>query len=264
MRSALVLILLVFGFNAFADSGQTPTLNQNASQKKTHTANNNQPTYKYAYESPLKVTISPPPKDDPERKEYDSGQARKTNIELGTLAIAIVTAIILLFQAIAFFIQARRLSQTVEATEKAVKSSQDSERPYIFVEVGPSSIELCTGFNVWCAKYIIKNQGKTPAIITGVWGDVCYKKGGPPSAKKTASGHYPRGGVVIEAGGQRTFPAIAAPLKGNDAEVFCYGRIDYRDIFGIDHYTSFCWYFQHDEEGGSFQPFNDNDLNDYT
>jgi hypothetical protein len=274
----IAMIFVLCGVGTFAESPQTPTtplLKQNEVRNPIRNSDQNQPHNASNEKTPFKVQIVPPPKHDPERNAYEAEQSHKTCMDRATIGIAVITAIILLIQAIAFFIQARRLSQTVKATEKAVKSTQNSERPYIFVELGEhSTMELSNGLRAWCCKYVIKNHGKTPAILTKLRGEVWYKNGQPPAPiKNPTTVGLPPGGYVVGVGNQKIFPAMAQPFKRDDAErmefefrpgVFCYGRVDYKDIFGADHHTAFCWEFQCTEEGKGFCLYYDNELNEYT
>jgi hypothetical protein len=45
-----------------------------------------------------------------------------------------------------------------------------------------------------------------------------------------------------------------AGLSVHDYRLLYYGRIDYSDIYGVDHWTTFCYHYQLWIEGGSFYP----------
>src|SRR5208283_6239516 len=50
----------------------------------------------------------------------------------------------------------------------------------------------------------------------------------------------------------------------NALKLLCYGRIEYKDIFGQTHETGFCWEWVPSVSGGSFRPTDNTDLNYYT
>lgn len=307
MRIALVIamLLLFCGVGVCAESQPPPPTPLKAVEKhesnSEHNKNNTKTEHQISTETmPSTVKVQSPVTNHPEANKTDEKHNNHTSPEwwlvyltaalvFVTLGLAIYTA--RLWKATknlasdakdASARQAGEMQESLriaeanaKATEKSVKSSQDSERPYLFVEISEySTMELTNGLGVWCCKYTVINQGKTPAILTKLKCDVWYKNGQPPTAiKKATTDSLPEGGYVIGSGKQRTFPAIAQPLEWNDIRrmeedhrpgVFCYGRIEYKDIFGADHYTTFCWQFQCTEEGKGFCLYYDNELNKYT
>ena len=223
------LLFMLCGTVAFAESGQTPAINQSTRQNND-TSYKQTPPNKDIKQPPFKVTIAPPPKNDPERNEYEAERSRNTMIAFGTIAIAGITAIILTLQLIVFNRQARRLGDTVEAMIA-------SERPYLFAKVEwkvPNRKEGDPTYDIRC---IIMNRGKTPGIITFADCKLIWEDTG--SYDLTTAGKTGAKGV-IEAGQDITmWPIEDPPRELWNKKLFCYGKIQYTSIFGRKHETEF-------------------------
>jgi hypothetical protein len=260
--------------------------------------------------------------------QRDNSPTYNWGIWVFTLVVAICAAIqagALIYQYRAMRDQVSRLRETVEATEKlwkaaqkqgkdlevsiaaavrsadaaekAAKTLQDSDRPYIFVEVtGDIQKEIrpaetayidargavrirekgqiaASAFWACRGECSLKNDGKTPAILTNIiaklwWGNLTDT---PPSIDEPIDDSIPRGGTVIDAGQTKPFPvgremdeSEARNIEGANRRLFCYGWIGYEDIFRVRHFTKFCWEFQNrvSERGFFLSP--SKELNDYT
>jgi hypothetical protein len=185
-----------------------------------------------------------------------------------------ILAFIAILQLVVFFWQGRQLRKSVEAAEKTAKSMENSERPYIFIKVEAEIMYSNTSQKGYChGKYFVRNHGKTPAVLTNINVRFWFKSENPPPIEDPTGQGIPSGGEVIDAGDNNGFP-IRQDITENEFEniknvnlkLFCYGRIEYNDIFGVSHYTKFCWEYQPRAivRSGGFYLSNNKELNDYT
>lgn len=278
MLKILITVAILFTANlTFGESPQTPLLNQNKIRDTKGKSYQNQSTGTAPnINLPLRVQIVPPPENDPERNTYNTEQRHKTCMDWATIGIAATTVIVLFFQLIVFGRQARRLRETVVATEKAAdaanksaiasektaKSIEDSERPYIFIKVSGTFQEIDKGFKQCDYTVTILNHGKTPAILTEInyglsWG--CANSNILQHQKR-----IPRGGLVIACGVNHSFTSNETLRQTEDLGLYCCGRIDYEDIFKDPHYTKFSWVVHRRGGEGDFFASDDKELNEYT
>lgn len=252
MRIALVFFFLLCGIGAFAESREAPSPHKNKIRDSIGKGYQNQTTHTALNTSfPLRVQIVPPSKNDPERYTYEAEQRHKSNIELGTISIAVATAIILIAQLFVFGLQARRLRETVEATEKAAEAAQKSaavlpliERAYVIVGVGIETGKIIISF---------KNHGRTPAILTRIYADIGIQKTKPEEIGEESLLLIPPG-IVIGTGDRYPIDITQlakkriSQIKGKRPEwdknrLICLGRVEYKDVIGDDRSTTFCWEF---------------------
>ena len=95
--------------------------------------------------------------------------------------------------------------------------------------------------------YLIKNQGRTPAIevINGAFIDYCEFHSLPPTRPRTEE--YPSRSVVAQGSGLTSTVALARPLSEQEIQtlregthaIFFWGFIEYVDVFGKQRGTKF-------------------------
>ena len=266
MRIALVVLFLLCGVGVFAESRQTPSENQNTAQNKESAKYHQQPD-EISEQRPLFIKIIPPPKSDKEAKTEESERAHKTNVELWTVGTSIATAIILVLQLFVFGRQARRLRETVEATEKAaeagkkqtevsIKEFVSTHRPKVIVRsvtIEPPShpalpIEEGKPLKIQGA---VVNIGDTPTEI--IESNITILVAGPTFYARTPFGPAENNinGVKLVPGGAYTFWATAEQidfkntpeiisLRRGEKVIYFFGFISYRDDIGNMRRTAFC------------------------
>ncbi|HEX7694696.1 MAG TPA: hypothetical protein VF409_09415 [Sphingomonas sp.] len=158
-------------------------------------------------------------------------------------------------------IAAAQKSADAASTQAALAATayEALERPYIFVDVIADEIEgdMENAYSVSCYKgkfaisieYVIKNFGKTPAVITeistayAIWPDM------PPDYRYASN--FTSSDLILEAGGVRK-DVCRSDLEYDreafeclrDCETFAFfvGRVDYSDPTGARRFfTEFCW-----------------------
>jgi glycosyltransferase involved in cell wall biosynthesis len=140
--------------------------------------------------------------------------------------------------------------KAAEVAEKSAEALPLVERAYLFAD-----IELRKDrFDEWEIVIKLFNEGKTPAIINGVYTDIIMRADCPADIKEDRLIRIIEG-TIIKAG-----DSIEEPIYGTGARkqptigrqplperFICFGRVDYRDIFQKDtRITRFC--FHHDSE----------------
>lgn len=129
---------------------------------------------------------------------------------------------------------------------KAAKISADVlptiEKAYVYAAINFKKIEPhhtnqgFTGLYDFSAQIEIWNHGKTPAIINKICGLICLEK---PILSKIEENQIPYN-LILGSGGMRpinTVPIIINEEKRKDilgelTGAYCYGRIEYEDVFG--------------------------------
>lgn len=213
---------------------------------------------------PLVVKIVPPEKskneasdDAKEKKDKAFNDKMLVIFTFGLVAVGVM-------QLIVFALQARRLRQTVEVTQKTADCMQQSERPYLFVKVeGMQHMRMTTqGISMFQYTMTFTNFGKTPAIIKEIQYGIAWS--GDSSGETENTETIPHGGNIIATGEKHIagfYEDISCP---ENAKIYCVGSIIYEDIFRISHHTKFCW--RHDKIEGNTVWYASDDIrkNEYT
>ncbi len=222
-------------------------------------------------QSPLIVKTINSPKTQAEVDQDRKDHAEKATSDrllvryTGYLALlAFLQLLIFIFQAVIFLIQVFLLRGTLSATEKAANAAKESadalknaERAHLYVfvrrypdiEPGRPITNIQEGYNI--AKITAMNFGKTPAIIIkfnhilGVFTD--KEIDNKLSEMKTNPSIFPSEIIVVTQ--EKEWGHIAeCNISAHDeidigisAEYACFGRLDYRDVFGAIHEMTFCW-----------------------
>jgi len=142
--------------------------------------------------------------------------------------------------------------KAAEAAEKSADALPAMERAYVFVEVRRKNpkARLTINFNTFC-EIVIRNYGKTPAIVRFVetFANVFY--GITPEIEIKRTGIIPKIERIIVSGGEEVInvdtTSISEEKWGDvannpNARLLCYGLVQYEDIFGKSHDTSWCWW----------------------
>ncbi|MDD5285713.1 MAG: hypothetical protein PHD54_07625 [Desulfuromonadaceae bacterium] len=264
----VVLLLLLCGVGICAESQPAETKPQGIKiENKTDTPNHHaEHKQRGTEESPLFVKITSG-NCNIEPNNHTKGFWKNFPNENWFLVIVGI------FQLGVFAWQAVCLRDTIKATEKTTKSLQDSERPYIFASLKSCEFDDSEeGLGKWKVEYTLKNHGKTPAILTNKQVFIQEKDRVKP-IEAPEKEDIPQGGGVVGVGDEDVSPCIHVMDIGIAQSIlagifidrlFCYGRIDYKDIFGNSHHTKFCWVYQNRVTEKSFYLTPDKELNDYT
>lgn len=149
--------------------------------------------------------------------------------------------------------QAAAASQkSAEAAEKSADALPAMERAYIFVEVRRKNpkARLTINFKNFC-EIVVRNYGKTPAIVRYIETFVTVLYGITPEIEIKRTGIMPKMESIIVSGGEEVIDIDTTAIseeKWNDvannpnARLLCYGLIQYEDVFGKCHDTSWCWW----------------------
>jgi hypothetical protein len=149
--------------------------------------------------------------------------------------------------------------KAADAAQKAADALPTIERAYVSVLV---TIPVINSLNymggTFNANLIVRNDGKTPAIITKVCACMEIRKTIPadfskikkieiidtsiPSGKRLINDIHVSSGINIENN--------KIIVLGGQHILYCYGRIDYEDIFNVPQYILFCWQYSHIFRGG--------------
>jgi hypothetical protein len=148
--------------------------------------------------------------------------------------------------------------ESADAAKASADLAQKMERAFVTAEVTPAALPLASPQRVWAqddttevtANVVVRNHGRTPAIIRGIHINpvVAFSPpattqaflGGPqrslpPALAIVASGTYE---VVVK----RAIPRLLWQDAVNGKKtLFCGGKIEYDDVLGQRHETTFCW-----------------------
>lgn len=205
-----------------------------------------------------------PPSPTPDEVKNEEVKAKDDhNLAIATIWLAVLTAALAVIASLQLWLFLRQLklsekaARDAETAAKAAKASADVlpkiERAYVFVDVSISDLERLSlrppsyRFQITVR---LTNHGKTPAILTRVrayslWSDV------PPSQlipTDRADRQLPPGLVI----GSEAFFDVPLPqgvdgsaydqLMGIETHLYTVGIIEYQDVMGASHHTSFCWH----------------------
>jgi len=144
-----------------------------------------------------------------------------------------------------------------------IRGEKLSKRPYIFITVKGGVNNVAT--NRFDYKVTLKNHGQTTAIIKSV-NIICDFR-----IVKTPISPIDDGIIVIAPGEDKLFDIWRIfdereinAIEGVNKIVYCFGRIGYKDIFGVTHYTKFCWEYQPRDGAKTFYPSKNRNWNKYT
>lgn len=235
MRIALVLIFLLCGI------GMTFGAELNQRKEESYTAKQHAQHIQYGSEKNTLFVNVRTQNDD--RKTENNEKHWYDDLDKNRFLFVVA-----ILQLLVFGWQAICLGRTIKCTQK-------SERPYIFAEPVGYSMEIDGEIAEWKCNYIIKNLGKTPAIVISknvfIW---LITDGDFPAFQTIKKKDIPDGGFVIKSNEDRSFTcgpkaiddietAKEIEYRGNMDKLFCIGQIEYKDIFGKKHFTEFQWGF---------------------
>jgi len=252
----VAMLLFFFGVGVCAES-QPPTEKTKRSEHDTYQIQRGTEQF------PLVVkTVQPPKSKEETESDSEERDDRKTLNRL-TLCLAVIG----FFQLIVFGLQARRLRQTIEVTEKAANAAEKSasalpliERAHVFVEIGLDGLgfNFPKGFHFYkdandlgtCSVIAhFKNHGKTPAILTKLHlvMDKVPAYAYPTEITEIIKSEIPPG-IVISSELTYDIPATTQitpdeweRINAGEILLICYGRVEYKDVLGDKHGTGFCW-----------------------
>jgi hypothetical protein len=153
-----------------------------------------------------------------------------------------------------------------DAAKKSAEALPVIERAYIF-------IDACVLEDIEAYRFdfsvVFSNFGKTPAILIKargacIWGEL------PPGKFPEIDLPFPDGGVVVKPSGSDSIkistyipPDIFGKIAREELRAFCYGIIEYCDIWKNWHETGFCWEVNPDPDSRRAR-IADSPLNYYT
>jgi hypothetical protein len=229
-----VIVLAFLAANASDSWGQSKRPSQPQTQP---TQQQTAPDQRGTENSPVVVKILPTQENEEKAKADAKEHDEKRKLDRDTLWLSAATVTIIFFQLLIFAAQAYFLGGTLRATADAAKAAIEAakhiprvERAYLFV--GPSKPRLMWKLNedyqIIQVGLTFENQGKTPAILKGAYGEFSEVM---PTADVP---HY-------EGGQARLFDfSIAAGGREEKQDLFesetlgpqyFYGWVEYDDIF---------------------------------
>jgi len=213
-----------------------------------------------------------------ENAEYERNHRREKRrfiVELIEVGLILVYATVTIFEWRTFDMerqtmeqefksaQARDLIQKTNADRQLValqgqlnemkKAREQDQRAWVFVTI-PNDALGAFGTNDITVNLTEKNIGKTPALVTHIYGAPALDpKNIPPHdpfGTKSSLMLIPNqeGNVVI------TLPNIIGVGIFQNIKIYIFGTVFYRDITGVEHWSQFC--FQFDRNGALMVPQN--------
>jgi len=168
--------------------------------------------------------------------------------------------------------------KAANSAKKAADALPTIERAYLFIDSiewpkGELGFTLNEYNNLNLIKGMIKNVGRTPAILCNISAKVSIKESEYPTREVVRGKSeivFPKG-VIITSDGTENFscgeiigPSIMTESDFIQATILCYGYVIYEDIFGKSHETGFCYEFKPIYLEGRFYISNNKELNYYT
>lgn len=219
---------------------------------------------------PIRVVIDsapPTPSPDKKRENREVDQERR---DKKRLVVETATAFLLLLYTIVtlcLWLATRHANEiATESVARVDRNFRADERAWMAFKFMEGNITFTLDKSFLVPTELV-NTGKTPA--KNVHGNIAvgvFKSGAPldftytpghPSYKVAAGTLFPNGKIVesfeaIKHGQVRAEPIIfTVPLKDElfsaKSFVVVHGRIEYKDIFGTDHWTTYCRYVLHPE-----------------
>jgi len=243
MRKIIILLFLislfVLGISAYPQPPNYPE------KKDRNTANSYQPTNN----PPLIEKIPTTKNFKQDTAEERNNQKDKVPPDWWVVGANWVLVGIVLLQAIILAFQCfimKRQSESLPRIERAYLS--------VIVEMDPiSATTHYAGDMNFSAKVIVNNDGKTPATITKIAATIEMRKAIPKIYSaieeiEIVDNSIPVGKGLLE--NVQVFSDIRIEnnriiILGGKTILYCYGRIEYEDIFNNSQYTLFCWQYSH-------------------
>lgn len=253
-----VLLLMVFMFSlsclAEESNPPAPSSGNSGNHPQTHSAkqqNASQSNQAVTSQPPIAINVSPSTNTNDfvggSRQHYEKETTGKW-WGSGEVWIAIFTGLLVIATSILAAFTWKLWNATfgiAEDAKNAAQMAQRIERAQIFMEVVGSYSDETQ--QISCT-VVIKNHGKTPAIITNYRWTMKELTIMPTAidAELIVAGDKMPPGVVIGGLQERREGVWSMPTnEGSRASqvVFCWGRVQYTDILGKERWTSFCWQF---------------------
>jgi hypothetical protein len=160
--------------------------------------------------------------------------------------------------------------KAAEATRKTAEALPTVERAYLFIDIDIVTIDPQVFIEI---RLQLKNEGKTPAIITGIWAGLIKGIICPGKEDKTRF-FLVEGNHVVAAQGTHKqvlrldYRHVIQPgsIGEQNPSLIFFGWVKYDDVFKTAHTVNFCWH--HDPQAGaagvSFRRCYNPKSNDYT
>lgn len=299
MRKIIILvssiIFLLMVINSYSQE-QSPTPredSQNWQNCTTKTDKNGNTHQECTQKEPLliKEVASKVSKPDTNKQRQNIDQSSSAKDFVNIVSI-LLTAIATIAVAIFTFLLARYNKKMWETTNKVAEATKDAagasiesvkslptiERAYLFIDSiewpkGEAGFTLSEYNNLDLIKGMIKNVGRTPAILCNVSAKVSIKESEYPTREAVRGKSeivFPKG-VIIKSDGTEIFscgevigPSIMTESEFSQSTILCYGYVIYEDIFGKSHETGFCYEFKPIYLEGRFHISNNKELNYHT
>jgi hypothetical protein len=124
-------------------------------------------------------------------------------------------------------------------------ANQMDERAWVFVKLADNALNVSTNFGTFIVT--MKNVGKTPALITSVFGNMAEAitdiPAHDPVGTKLNMMIIPENEGVTKNEGvtQITFPPTIESRILQNSKVYVFGTIYYSDIYGTRHWCQYCF-----------------------
>lgn len=157
-------------------------------------------------------------------------------------------------------INAKAAEKAAEAAKISAESISTTERAFVFVTVEFDGGNIYTSEDGdRCGRFIAKitNYGKTPALLKELYFHQVAQTEIPTEFMETPDTKFPPGCAIANGGYEPVScsfsinPATFSKIEANEVKWYCYGRVEYVDIFGNLHKTGFCYeHFRQGNYGG--------------
>ena len=186
---------------------------------------------------------------NPKKSKNTNPTKDKPSYDWGTILLVIFNGLLALFN-FGLLVSNYKLWGATKDTAEAAKKSADAlptiERAYLFANIAPTNMNpLNDPLEVTLG---LRNEGKTPAIITDIHIGLTGESACPTDMKKARNIPITEG-MIIRGGGShdRSVSFYWADIttqepRQKDPDMIFYGHIIYEDIFGGTHTERFCWH----------------------
>lgn len=277
-RSALliqaVIGLVLWGVALSADQTTKPQVPTNKGVPKEHGSLSGVKPDQTAKNQGAPAHVAPPVADGVAAKNQQAeAEQRKENIEIqrklvtatrGLVGVGALQFLILVVQAIAFYLTLRAINRQVVANEKSANAAKTNSEALVSSErawmIGSPNMRELDSYPEFGGKLLyvcnLKNAGRTPARIlqTGLAfrtansvGDIpktpIYKKEGEVSSfnKLLLLPEDSFASTTIAMVTREEYLAVKDPEKR--LMLYAYGFVKYLDVFDKSHETCFCHYY---------------------
>jgi hypothetical protein len=234
MRTVLIALILLASFSSGQQSGQPHKPTDSRAQKDDSAAHSRDTPLP----APVVVQQVQLPQSDT-HAEKNHRQHKNKDVDFINSSSTVVIAV---FTILTFFVY-----------REILRSNKIAERAWVVSDIAATIPEDAkdgpNGFQVMC---LLGNKGRTPAWVTAIGSRgqlTTATKGLPPEPDYDWAGPFAPEGTVLPPGanierGSRLSHADLNCVEIGVNTLHVYGIVKYRDIFGDEHETKYCYVFR--------------------